>query len=547
MFSDRPRVIFNSVSYCVQKCNISQKSFHEIPTPKGDWPLVGHAHLFGPNGPYNAERLSEAVLDLSKKLGAVFKLRLSGTDIIVTVDADDTRTLFRHEGRLPHRPPFPALLHYRQHKFGSIGIVPGNGEDWYKFRAAILPLLRKQIFQAYIDQQKKVAETFVDYIQTNLKENSEGIFTKSLNFVAISVTSPGERFSCLSTSSSKTETKDVMNASIDFMDGLYETLVGLPLWRLYRTQGYQKLETSHQVIHRIVGGRLQDFNARYKQQPEQISMLHPFLTSLFDNPTLEWKDVVMLGMEVFLGGIDATATTLAMTFHYLATNPEIQEQAYREATCDKSPLEMSFMRACIKETLRLSPTAGANSRFLANDANIGGYLIPAGVKSKTCPGEKTKYEVRYVFSIQSLNKITSQCHFLKMFILILYIYIYLIFQTLVSAFSSVSSLNEKYFTEPMKYCPQRWLRESSIAKGHAFASLPFGYGPRMCPGRRLAEQEMVLLLKQVLNKYQLESANSTTEPVGMVYRMNRIPDRPINIYFRERVAQLKESSIRAQQ
>lgn len=72
---------------------------------------------------------------------------------------------------------------------------------------------------------------------------------------------------------------------------------------------------------------------------------------------------------------------MAMTFHYLATNPEIQEQAHQNVLGQGSAQGLSFLRACIKETLRLSPTGGANSRFLASDANIGGYVVPAGVSS----------------------------------------------------------------------------------------------------------------------------------------------------------------------
>lgn len=70
------------------------------------------------------------------------------------------------------------------------------------------------------------------------------------NFVclslAISVTSPGHRFLCLS--KGETEAEGIINASVDFMEGLYAALFGLPLWKIYKTPSYKKLEQSHEHI-----------------------------------------------------------------------------------------------------------------------------------------------------------------------------------------------------------------------------------------------------------------------------------------------------------
>lgn len=94
------------------------------------------------------------------------------------------------------------------------------------------------------------------------------------------------------------------------------------------------------------------------------------------------------------------------------------------------------------------------------------------------------------------------------------------------AFTSVTSRLEDYFEDAHYYRPQRWLRSSSEAY-HKFASLPFGHGPRNCPGKRLAEQEMVVFLKHVLSEFNLDSDDDAE--IGMIFRLNRVPDRQINI------------------
>lgn len=51
----------------------------------------------------------------------------------------------------------------------------------------------------------------------------------------------------------------------------------------------------------------------------------------------------------------------------------------------------------------------------------------------------------------------------------------------------------KVFFRPEQYQPSRWLRTET----HYFKSLGFGFGPRQCLGRRIAEAEMQLFLIHV--------------------------------------------------
>lgn len=55
--------------------------------------------------------------------------------------------------------------------------------------------------------------------------------------------------------------------------------------------------------------------------------------------------------------------------------------------------------------------------------------------------------------------------------------------------------NPAVFTSPERYHPQRWL--DNRGSSTRFPYLNFGFGPRQCLGRRLAETEMLLLLHHV--------------------------------------------------
>lgn len=75
-------------------------------------------------------------------------------------------------------------------------------------------------------------------------------------------------------------------------------------------------------------------------------------------------------------------------------------------------------------------------------------------------------------------------------------------QTVIVTQNMTSSRLPQFVKDPLKFCPQRWQRDSEMFGNlHPFLSLPFGFGPRSCIARRIAEQNMSIMLLRVSIAY----------------------------------------------
>ena len=70
--------------------------------------------------------------------------------------------------------------------------------------------------------------------------------------------------------------------------------------------------------------------------------------------------------------------------------------------------------------------------------------------------------------------------------------------------------------EPDAFDPARWMAaEPPPALANRYAFIPFGYGPRVCPGKRFAEVEMHAILAEVLGAWRLRRADrGQPRPLG---------------------------------
>ncbi|CAO2658499.1 Nn.00g062220.m01.CDS01 [Neocucurbitaria sp. VM-36] len=185
---------------------------------------------------------------------------------------------------------------------------------------------------------------------------------------------------------------------------------------------------------------------------------------------------------LIIAGSDTTSTAMAGTFFYLAHNATAMQKVckeIREAFTDVEEIVTgprlsgcSFLRACIDETMRLTPpVAGALPRqVLPGGLDIDGHHIPAGVDVGVP-----------IYAIHH---------------------------------------NPDYFPRPFDYLPERWLSDASINPLHnrlpdaQSAFNPFSIGPRGCIGKGLAYVELTVTIARVLFLYDLRLAPGTNLGAG---------------------------------
>ncbi|RYP78428.1 hypothetical protein DL771_000613 [Monosporascus sp. 5C6A] len=186
----------------------------------------------------------------------------------------------------------------------------------------------------------------------------------------------------------------------------------------------------------------------------------------------------------FPAGADTVSALICAVFFYLARNPAAYARLADEirstfATSDeikggRQLTSCKYLRACIDETLRISPPAsGTLWRELdTNDRSkepfiVDGHVIPRGVQVG--------------LNIYTLHH------------------------------------NEEYFPEPFAFRPERWLESETPAaqlKVMQEAFVPFSIGARTCSGKAMAYAETSLVLARALWYFDFELAPGELGKLG---------------------------------
>ncbi len=243
----------------------------------------------------------------------------------------------------------------------------------------------------------------------------------------------------------------------------------------------------HQEISTIIKGSLERSNVSHQSAEAATNFLDKLLLlGESHNQAFSTETIIANVITMMLAGEDTTANTLAWLAYYLATYPNIQQKAQAEIEeakkqgIDLNTLagieSLSYLDAIIHETLRLRAAAPFLIVEATQDLDLAGIEIPAG---------------------QNIILLTRK-----------------------------AALNDEHFAAAKAFRPERWLKpdteNSQITPHQKKAFLPFGNGPRFCPGRYLAMIEIKALFSKVLSEYSF-TLPEASEPIQEMFQFTMLP------------------------
>ncbi|HET7293404.1 MAG TPA: cytochrome P450 [Vicinamibacteria bacterium] len=266
-----------------------------------------------------------------------------------------------------------------------------------------------------------------------------------------------------------------------------------PTWRWIRLPADRRLDRALAELRTWLRGLVASARARLAADPSAAERPANFLEAMLaarDDAGQPFSDDVIFGnlMTMLLAGEDTTAYTLAWTVHHVCDSPAALAGLRRELDSVLGPNlvpddfdaanRLAYAGAVANESMRLRPVAP----FLVLEANadtvVGDVVVPAGTK--------------------------------------------------VAALARPPVREAANFEAPEEFRPERWLGAPGGAHEPS-AHMPFGSGPRLCPGRTLALLEMKVVLATLYRSFDVarvgpsaavrENFAFTMSPVGLDVRL----------------------------
>jgi cytochrome P450 len=471
------------------------RELQDLPGPRG-LPLIGMLHRWRPT---RAHLIFE---QWAARYGPIYRVKLGPQAIIVLSESVAMMTLLK-ERPGGFRRHFAVRPIFRE--MGIDGLFSAEGDDWRRQRPLVMKALDpehlRRFFPVLVTATERLHARWLQAARQQQAVDVRADLTRYTVDVTCSLA-----FGTDVATLSRDDPDPLQNHLDRIFTGIARRINALwPSWRYLRLPEDRRIERSLRAARQAVEGFIEAARRTMAEDPSLRDAPQNLAQALLAaNEQARLSDAELHGnvMTLLLAGEDTTSNTIAWAMHLLAEHPHIAQQARHEAcealadTSDRSaPVLTHFdqtrrlplIEAIVLEALRLKPVAPLNMFTAMQEITLHETRIPP--------------------------------------------------RTLVCILKRPPATDPALWANARAFDPSRWTdaqAAQAVSGGARRAFMPFGGGPRFCPGRYLALLEAKMVLTTVLAGFELspseqpvsELMGMTLQPAELRMRLKALDARP---------------------
>ncbi|MCB1748574.1 MAG: cytochrome P450 [Gammaproteobacteria bacterium] len=462
----------------------SLRSYDELDGPPG-LPLLGnllqlrfdHFHLI-------LERWADTY-------GPLYRFRIGPRKLAAVSDPDVIKRMHRERPDMFRRT---RSVEAATREMRLKGVFSSEGDDWRRQRKIVAMALNTAHLKPFFPKLQVTTTRLLRRWERAADAGTTLDLCRELMRFTVDVTTQlafGIDFNTLETDG------PVIQHNLDKVFPILNWRVNAPFayWRYLRLPRDRALDHALDELEGQVDDIIQEVHRRMAADPSLFEAPTNFLEAMIAAQQAEGigfsdADVFANVCTLLLAGEDTTANTIAWTVNYLLEYPQhcARARAEVDGVLGSAPIaeaieqthEFPFVEAFYNEAMRLKPVAPINAMEPLQDVEMLGHVIPRG--------------------------------------------------TVVMLLNRRIATRDENFGHAATFDPERWMHhDDARTEPHDTTTfLPFGTGPRFCPGRNLALLQIRTVLSMLLRNFDVEFAS----PRQAVEEQLAFAMRPVNLNVR---------------
>ncbi|KAF2233437.1 cytochrome P450 [Viridothelium virens] len=406
---------------------------------------------------------NKSIVQLFSSHGLTFCAPSSTSTKFYTIEPKNLQTIFSTDASSWGVEP---MRRFAFEPFVGKGIMCVDGKDWEHSRTLIKPTFaRAQITDQHLEDFERHVDRLIDLIP---RDGSTVDLQPLFSRLALDASTEflfGEALGALKKIGFSNESSEFLQA-YNYGQYVLGKRLHLPKWNFLTVD--KRFQRSCRVAHAFVDeciARTQ--RALRGSQGHDKTRERYVLARDLVSQTIDMKDARNQLLNVFLPAHEAVGVALTNTFFNLARNPRVFSKLRQEvlkAGAQGKPWTferlkgIKYLQYIINESFRLNPSIGTNTRMALNDT-----ILPTGGGLRgTSPMYVRKGDVT------------------------------------TTSFYALHRSKDVFGEDADIFKPERW----EGLRPPPWSFLPFGGGPRVCPGQNLALTEISYALVRIVEAFE---------------------------------------------